>query len=98
VAGYPGGVFQHSKSLGFRCWFQQWSELTLNNPSALSIYTDAQILNALPPRRGGNSAAAGELPDKQLNPNREATRAEVAAFVYKHSSMPDARKPFSPLW
>jgi len=34
-------------------------------------------------RRGGNSAAVGgELPDtQQLNPNREATRAEVAAFV-----------------
>jgi len=34
-------------------------------------------------RRGGNSAAVGGEPDTQLNPNREATRAEVAAFVYQ---------------
>jgi len=35
----------------------------------------------LPSRR--QLSGSGELPDSQLNPNREATRAEVAAFVYQ---------------
>jgi len=93
VAGYPGGVFQPQQIPRVQVLVSLANGLSLrsNNPSALSIYDLPRFLNMPLPRRGGNSAG-GEHPTKQLNPNREATRAEVAAFVYRHSSMPDAHQ------
>ncbi|MHC5829540.1 MAG: S-layer homology domain-containing protein, partial [Nostoc sp.] len=61
--------------------------LTTNNQNVLNFYTDAaQIPNyAIAPVA---AATARQLvinypTAKQLNPNRQATRAEVAAFVYQ---------------
>ena len=61
--------------------------LTTNNPGIVSVYSDAVQI----PNWAQNSVAAATARQlvvnyptaSQLNPSRQATRAEVAAFVYQ---------------
>ncbi|MBD2662915.1 hypothetical protein B6N60_00434 [Richelia sinica FACHB-800] len=90
VSGYPDGTFKPQQQiprvqalvalangLGF----------TASNNNALSVYTDAAQI----PNYAAGPVAAATLRQlvinypsvRQLEPNREATRAEIAAFVYQ---------------
>lgn len=90
MAGYPGGKFEPlleiprvqvlvalANGLGYAA----------NNPNVLSVYQDS---TAIPDYAVNSVAAATEKRmvvnysnPAQLHPNRNATRAEVAAFVYQ---------------
>ncbi|MDZ8226491.1 DUF1565 domain-containing protein [Nostoc sp. ChiVER01] len=91
VSGYPDGTFKPQQKIPrVQALVSLANGLGLtasNNQNVLSFYTDAaQIPNyAIAPVA---AATARQLvvnypTAKQLNPNREATRAEVAAFVYQ---------------
>lgn len=90
VSGYPDGTFKPQQEIPrvqALVALANGLGLTANNQNVLSFYTDAaQIPNyAIAPVA---AATARQLvvnypTAKQLNPNREATRAEVAAFVYQ---------------
>ncbi|MBW4686289.1 MAG: DUF1565 domain-containing protein [Komarekiella atlantica HA4396-MV6] len=90
VSGYPDGNFKPQQQIPRVQALVSLANglgLTANNQNVLSFYTDAsQIPNyAIAPVA---AATARQLvinypTAKQLNPNREATRAEVAAFVYQ---------------
>lgn len=90
VSGYPDGTFKPQQQIPrvqALVALANGLGLTANNQSVLSFYTDAaQIPNyAIAPVA---AATARQLvinypTAKQLNPNRQATRAEVAAFVYQ---------------
>ncbi|MEH1935667.1 MAG: DUF1565 domain-containing protein [Nostoc sp.] len=90
VSGYPDGTFkpqQQIQRVQALVALANGLGLTANNQNVLNFYTDAaQIPNyAIAPVA---AATARQLvinypTVKQLNPNREATRAEVAAFVYQ---------------
>lgn len=90
VAGYPGGVFQPQQQIPrvqVLVSLANGLSLRSDNASALSIYTDASQI----PNYATDPVAAATVQQlvvnyptpSQLNPNREATRAEVAAFVYQ---------------
>jgi parallel beta-helix repeat protein len=90
VSGYPDGTFKPQQQIPrvqALVALANGLGLTANNQNVLSFYTDAaQIPNyAIAPVA---AATARQLvinypTAKQLNPNRQATRAEVAAFVYQ---------------
>lgn len=90
VSGYPDGSFKPQQQIPrvqALVALANGLGLTTNNQKVLSFYTDAaQIPNyAIAPVA---AATARQLvinypTAKQLNPNRQATRAEVAAFVYQ---------------
>ena len=90
VAGYPGGLFQPQQPIPrVQALVSLVSGLKLSakNPNVISVYADAA---QIPDYATGAVAAATEQQlvvnyptPKQLNPNREATRAEIAAFVYQ---------------
>ncbi|MEH1856171.1 MAG: DUF1565 domain-containing protein [Nostoc sp.] len=90
VSGYPDGTFKPQQQIPrvqALVALANGLGLTTNNQNILSFYTDAaQIPNyAIAPVA---AATARQLvinypTVKQLNPSREATRAEVAAFVYQ---------------
>jgi parallel beta-helix repeat protein len=90
VSGYPDGTFKPQQKIPrvqALVALANGLGLTANNQNILSFYTDAaQIPNyAIAPIA---AATARQLvinypTVKQLNPTREATRAEVAAFVYQ---------------
>ncbi|MEH2054908.1 MAG: DUF1565 domain-containing protein [Nostoc sp.] len=90
VSGYPDGTFkpqQQIQRVQALVALANGLGLTTNNQNVLNFYTDAaQIPNyAIAPVA---AATARQLvinypTVKQLNPSREATRAEVAAFVYQ---------------
>ncbi|MEH2061641.1 MAG: DUF1565 domain-containing protein [Nostoc sp.] len=90
VSGYPDGTFkpqQQIQRVQALVALANGLGLTANNQNILSFYSDAaQIPNyAIAPVA---AATARQLvinypTVKQLNPSREATRAEVAAFVYQ---------------
>lgn len=90
VAGYPGGVFQAQQEIPrvqVLVSLANGLKLSADNPSALSVYADA---SQIPSYATGPVAAATTRQlvvnyptPNQLNPNRPATRAEVAAFVYQ---------------
>ncbi len=90
VAGYPGGGFQPQQPIPrvqVLVSLANGLRLSPDNPSATSIFTDA---SQIPTYAAGPVAAATQRQlvvnyptPSQLNPNREATRAEVAAFVYQ---------------
>ncbi|WP_375514128.1 DUF1565 domain-containing protein [uncultured Nostoc sp.] len=90
VSGYPDGTFKPQQQIPrvqALVALANGLGLTANNQNVVSFYTDAaQIPNyAIAPVA---AATARQLvinypTAKQLNPNREATRAEVAAFVYQ---------------
>ncbi|MDZ8029810.1 DUF1565 domain-containing protein [Nostoc sp. DedSLP04] len=90
VSGYPDGTFKPQQQIPRVQALVSLANglgLTASNQNVVSFYTDAaQIPNyAIAPVA---AATARQLvinypTAKQLNPNREATRAEVAAFVYQ---------------
>jgi parallel beta-helix repeat protein len=90
VAGYPDGTFKPQQQIPRVQALVSLANglgLTANNQTVLSFYTDAGQI----PNYAVNSVAAATTRQlvinyptvKQLEPNREATRAEVAAFVYQ---------------
>ncbi|BAZ53116.1 hypothetical protein NIES4103_57880 [Nostoc sp. NIES-4103] len=90
VSGYPDGSFKPQQQIPrvqALVALANGLGLSANSESVINFYTDAaQIPNyAIAPIA---AATARQLvinypTVKQLNPNREATRAEVAAFVYQ---------------
>jgi len=90
IAGYPDRSFKpQDQILRVQSLVSLANGLGLTNdkPNALSVYTDAAAI----PKYATESIAAAtarqlvvNYPNlSQLNPNRPATRAEVAAFVYQ---------------
>ncbi|MBW4616867.1 MAG: DUF1565 domain-containing protein [Desmonostoc vinosum HA7617-LM4] len=90
IAGYPDGTFKPQQKIPRVQALVSLANglgLTTDNQNALSFYTDAAQI----PKYAIAPVAAATLKQlvinyptaKQLNPNREATRAEVAAFVYQ---------------
>ncbi len=90
LAGYPDGTFkpqQQIPKVQALVSLANGLGLTADNQNILSFYTDAAQIPAY--AQGPVAAATARqlvinYPNvKQLNPNREATRAEIAAFVYQ---------------
>ncbi len=90
VSGYPDGTFKPQQPIPRVQALVSLANglgLSTDNPNSLTFYTDAAQI----PQYATGSVAAATLRQlvinyptvKQLNPNREATRAEVAAFVYQ---------------
>ncbi|OKH28929.1 DUF1565 domain-containing protein [Chroogloeocystis siderophila] len=90
VAGYPGGAFQPQQQIPrvqVLVSLANGLNLRADNPNVLSTYADASQI----PGYATDAVAAATQRQlvvnyptpNQLNPNRPATRAEVAAFVYQ---------------
>jgi parallel beta-helix repeat protein len=90
VAGYPGGLFQPQQAIPrvqSLVSLANGLKLAANNPNALATYADADQV----PKYAADPVSAATVKQlvvnypipTQLNPNRDATRAEVAAFVYQ---------------
>ncbi len=90
VAGYPGGLFQPQQAIPrvqSLVSLANGLKLSANNLNALAIYADADQV----PKYATDPVSAATVRQlvvnypipTQLNPNRDATRAEVAAFVYQ---------------
>ena len=90
VSGYPDGTFKPQQQIPrvqALVALASGLNLTADNQNILSFYTDAAQI----PKYALNQVAAATAKQlvinyptvKQLNPNRDATRAEVAAFVYQ---------------
>ncbi|PIG94260.1 endo-1,4-beta-xylanase [Gloeocapsopsis sp. IPPAS B-1203] len=90
LVGYPGRIFQPSQQIPrvqVVVALASGLNLSSNNTNVLSFYQDAAQI----PNYATNKVAAAtqrrmvvNYPTaRQLNPNRNATRAEVAAFVYQ---------------
>jgi hypothetical protein len=90
MVGYPGGVFKPQEQIPrvqVLVSLANGLSLSSNNANALSVYKDA---SQIPNYASGPVAAATQRQlvvnyptPSQLNPNRVATRADVAAFVYQ---------------
>ncbi|MEA5552949.1 DUF1565 domain-containing protein [Anabaena cylindrica UHCC 0172] len=90
VAGYPDGTFKPQQQIPrvqALVALANGLNLTANNNNILSFYTDAdQIPNyAIAPVAAATvrQLVINYPMVQQLDPNREATRAEIAAFVYQ---------------
>ncbi|MDZ8028671.1 MAG: DUF1565 domain-containing protein [Nostoc sp. SerVER01] len=90
VSGYPDGTFKPQQQIPrvqALVALANGLGLTANDQNVLSFYSDAgQIPNyAIAPVAAATvrQLVINYPTAKQLNPNREATRAEVAAFVYQ---------------
>ncbi|MEH2363170.1 DUF1565 domain-containing protein [Nostoc sp.] len=90
VSGYPDGTFKPQQQIPRVQALVSLANglgLTTSNQNVLSFYTDAaQIPNyAIAPVAAATirQLVINYPTVKQLNPNRQATRAEVAAFVYQ---------------
>lgn len=90
LAGYPDRTFKPQQQIPrvqVLVSLANGNGLTTNNPNVISVFSDAsQIPNWAKPSIA--AATARQLvvnypSTARLNPNREATRAEVAAFVYQ---------------
>jgi parallel beta-helix repeat protein len=90
VSGYPDGTFKPQQQIPRVQALVSLANglgLTADNQNILSFYTDAAQI----PKYAIAPVAAATARQivinyptvKQLNPNREATRAEIAAFVYQ---------------
>jgi endo-1,4-beta-xylanase len=90
LVGYPGRIFQPSQQIPrvqVVVALASGLSLSSNNTNVLSFYQDAAQI----PDYAANKVAAAtqrrivvNYPTaRQFNPNRNATRAEVAAFVYQ---------------
>jgi parallel beta-helix repeat protein len=90
VAGYPGGLFQPQQAIPRVQSLVSLANglgLKSDNPNVLTTYADAAQI----PNYATDPVSAATLRQLvvnypipgQLNPNRDATRAEVAAFVYQ---------------
>jgi len=90
MVGYPGGVFKPQEQIPrvqVLVSLANGLSLSSDNANALSVYKDA---SQIPNYASGPVAAATQRQlvvnyptPSQLNPNRVATRADVAAFVYQ---------------
>ncbi|MEH1964468.1 MAG: DUF1565 domain-containing protein [Nostoc sp.] len=90
VSGYPDGTFKPQQQIPRVQALVSLANglgLTTSNQNVLNFYTDAaQIPNyAIAPVAAATirQLVINYPTVKQLNPNRQATRAEVAAFVYQ---------------
>ncbi|MEH2079717.1 MAG: DUF1565 domain-containing protein [Nostoc sp.] len=90
VSGYPDGTFKPQQQIPRVQALVSLANglgLTASNQNVVSFYTDAaQIPNyAIAPVAAATTRqlVINYPTAKQLNPNRQATRAEVAAFVYQ---------------
>ncbi|MEA5579649.1 DUF1565 domain-containing protein [Anabaena sp. UHCC 0451] len=90
VAGYPDGTFKPQQEIPrvqALVALANGLKFTANNNNIVSIYTDAaQIPNyALGPVAAATvrQLVVNYPMVQQLDPNRQATRAEIAAFVYQ---------------
>ncbi|MDB9348312.1 DUF1565 domain-containing protein [Nodularia spumigena] len=90
LAGYPDGRFQPQQQIPrvqVLVSLANGLGFTANNQNVLSIYSDAaQIPNyAISPVAAATTRqlVINYPTARQLNPNRPATRAEIAAFVYQ---------------
>jgi len=90
MSGYPGGTFLPQQPIPrVQVLVSLASGLTLNpgDPNVLSIYQDAAQIPTYATDKvaaATNQSIVVNYPTTQLlNPNRNATRAEVAAFVYQ---------------
>jgi len=90
VSGYPDGTFNPNQEIPrvqVLVSLANGLGLTADNQEILGFYTDAAQI----PSYADSSVAAATIKQlvidypnvKQLDPNRQATRAEVAAFVYQ---------------
>ncbi|MDZ7956790.1 MAG: DUF1565 domain-containing protein [Aulosira sp. DedQUE10] len=90
VSGYPDGTFKPQQQIPRVQALVSLASglgLTADNQNILTFYTDAAQI----PQYALNQVSAATARQlvinyptvKQLNPNRDATRAEVAAFVYQ---------------
>ncbi|MGB3652210.1 MAG: DUF1565 domain-containing protein [Rivularia sp. (in: cyanobacteria)] len=90
LAGYPNNTFRPQLEIPrvqVLVSLANGLGLTTNNPNVLSVYSDASQI----PDWASSPVAAATATQlvvnyptaTQLNPSREATRAEVAAFVYQ---------------
>ncbi len=90
LAGYPNNTFRPQLEIPrvqVLVSLANGLGLTTNNPNVLSVYSDASQI----PNWASSPVAAATATQlvvnyptaTQLNPSREATRAEVAAFVYQ---------------
>ena len=90
LAGYPNNTFRPQLEIPrvqVLVSLANGLGLTANNPNVLSVYSDASAI----PNWASSPVAAATATQlvvnyptaTQLNPSREATRAEVAAFVYQ---------------
>ncbi|MEM6400551.1 MAG: DUF1565 domain-containing protein [Cyanobacteria bacterium P01_D01_bin.116] len=90
LAGYPNNTFRPQLEIPrvqVLVSLANGLGLTTNNPNIVSVYSDAALI----PDWAQNSVAAATAKQlvvnyptaSQLNPSRQATRAEVAAFVYQ---------------
>ncbi|WP_414564739.1 MULTISPECIES: DUF1565 domain-containing protein [unclassified Anabaena] len=90
LAGYPDGTFKPQQEIPRVQALVSLANglgLTASNQNAISVYTDAaQIPNyAIGPVAAATTRqlVINYPTARQLNPNRPATRAEIAAFVYQ---------------
>ncbi len=90
VAGYPGNKFapeQHISKVQTLVALASGLNLRSDNTSVLSFYSDASTIpNYAKPAVSGatqNQLVVNYPTVSKFNPNQEATRAEVAAFVYQ---------------
>ncbi len=90
MAGYPDGTFQPSQQIPrVQVLVSLASGLNLgaSDPSVLSFYQDAAQVPAYATDKVAVATQRKIVVNyptvSQLNPNRDATRAEVAAFVYQ---------------
>ncbi|MUL39336.1 endo-1,4-beta-xylanase [Gloeocapsopsis dulcis] len=102
LVGYPGRIFQPSQQIPrvqVVVALASGLNLSSNNTNVLSFYQDAAQI----PNYATNKVAAAtqrrmvvNYPTaRQLNPNRNATRAEVAAFVYQALVDADQAQPIN---
>ncbi|BAZ68393.1 MAG: DUF1565 domain-containing protein [Pelatocladus maniniholoensis HA4357-MV3] len=90
VSGYPDRTFKPQQQIPRVQALVSLSSglnLTANNQNVLSFYSDAGQIPSYATNQVAAATAKGLVVNypnaKQLNPNRQATRAEVAAFVYQ---------------
>ncbi|PLZ97233.1 hypothetical protein CEN45_14415 [Fischerella thermalis CCMEE 5198] len=90
VSGYPDRTFkpqQRIPRVQVLVSLSSGLNLTATNQNVLSFYSDAAQIPSYATSQVAAATVKGLVVNypnaKQLNPNREATRAEVAAFVYQ---------------
>lgn len=105
ISGYPDRTFkpkQQIQRVQVLVALANGLALTAPNPSAVSFFSDAAKIPNYAINPVAASTARGLVVNypnvKQLNPTREATRAEVAAFVYQalvnSGSVPAISSPY----
>jgi parallel beta-helix repeat protein len=90
ISGYPDKTFKPKQEIPrvqVLVALANGLGLTAPNPSVLSFYSDVASIPQYATAAVAGATAKGLVVNypnvKQLNPNRQATRAEVAAFIYQ---------------